>query len=231
MTIGIYILRFNGTEKVYIGKSKSIENRFTKHKYRMRNNKANYKLMEAYKLYGFPTIEILLECTEEELEDLENEAIEIFDAVNNGLNINTKSSGGIGLFGDKHSNTKYSNELVEQVFFEIITNKYCFKDIEIKYGMHIDTIRDISKCKSHKWLKDKYPKEYVILESLVGTRNKGISAKQRNIIYPNVVSPTGEIFNIENISEFARQYGLNKSHLCGVLNGKRKTHLGWKLLN
>lgn len=229
MTIGIYSLKFNGTNKVYIGKSKNIENRFTKHKHRLINNKANYKLMEAYRLYGLPTLEILLECEEEELENFENETIQIFDAVNNGLNINTKSSGGIGLFGDKHANAKYSNELIEKVFFLLIQNSLYFKDIEDCTGVNIGTIRDVSKCKSHKWLKDKYPNEYRLLESLIGTRNKGISAKQRSIKYPIVLSPIKEEFNIENISEFARQYKLNKSHLCGVLNGKRKSHLGWRL--
>jgi hypothetical protein len=229
MTIGIYALRFNGTEKVYIGKSKSIESRFTKHKYRLKNGYANYKLMEAYALYGPPILEILLECTEDKLEYLENETIIKFDAVNNGLNINTKSSGGIGLMGDKHGNSKYKNNTIELVFDLLIDNTNYIKEISNKTNVSIDVIRDISKCKSHRWLKDKYPEKYLILESLIGTRNKGISAKQRSIVYPSITSPTGEVFNIENISEFARQHGLNKSHLCGVLNGKRKTHLGWAI--
>lgn len=229
MTIGIYILRFNGTDMVYIGKSKSIETRFTKHKYRLTNRVANYKLMGAYDLYGYPTLEILVECAKEDLEVLENEAIEIFDAVNNGLNINSKSSGGIGLSGENHGNSKYTNESIEKVFLLLVANEICISTISEKTGVSIDTIRDISKCKAHRWLKDKYPNEYLTLESLIGTRNKGISSEQLGLVFPLLESPTGKVFTITNISEFSRQHGLNKSHLSGVLNSKRKSHLGWKL--
>lgn len=230
MTTGIYLLRFNGTNKVYVGQSLNIEQRFAKHLYKLRNNTHNYKLLEAYQEYGLPYLEVLLESEVSDLNTLENEAIEIFNAVNNGFNINsTASGGGDGLFGDTHGNSKYSNQQVLEAFMMLVEGDLYIKEISNLTGISIDTLRDISKCKTHTWIKKVHPIEYAVLEKLVGSRPKGISAEQRGIVYPEIISPEGAVYTITNASEFARDNGLNKSHLVGVLNGKRKTHKGWKL--
>lgn len=229
MTIGIYLLKFKGTNKVYVGQSLRIEERLTKHKYRLLNRIANYKLQEAYNIYGMPYLEVLIECdSKENLDSLENEAIEIFNSVVNGFNINSKASGGgTGLQGTAHPNSKYSKELLIVVFKKLLLN-IPFKDISESTKVEVSTIRDISKGKSHKWLSKIYPDDYISMLSMINTRTYN-TAEYLNIEYPTIVSPEGYTFNITNVSKFARQYGLNKSHLCGVLNKLRKTHKGWKL--
>lgn len=64
MTCGIYLLRFTGLDKVYIGQSLNIEQRYRKHLQFLRNQdtKANYRMKAAYLLYGAPQLEILCEC-------------------------------------------------------------------------------------------------------------------------------------------------------------------------
>ena len=228
MTIGIYLLRFNNTDKVYVGQSLRIEERYTKHLYKLKNNLANYKMMEAYNSYGIPTLEILLECnTGKELDTLENEAIEIFDSVNKGLNINSKASGGTGLNGEAHGNSKYSLEIIRKVFHSI-NQHISFKDIAEATLVQVHTIRDISKGKSHRWLSQEFPEDYINMLTFKGVREKN-TAKDQNIHYPEIISPDGNIYSITNLSSFAREHGLNKSHLCGVLNKKRLSHLGWSL--
>jgi hypothetical protein len=229
MTIGIYLLKFIGTNKVYVGQSLRIEERFTKHKYKLKNNLANYKLLDAYNEFGLPKLEILLECNEhDDLDSLENEAIEIFDSVNNGFNINTKASGGgIGLQGQLHGNSKYDFSIIIEVFKKLLLD-IPFKEISLTTGVEISTIRDISKGKAHRWLANKYPEEYELLAELKYTRTYN-SAEHKGIIYPKIKDPFGNIYFIKNVSSFAKEHNLNKSHLCGVLNGKRKTHMGWKL--
>jgi hypothetical protein len=229
MTIGIYLLKFTGTNKVYVGQSLVIEERFTKHKYKLKNNLANYKLQNAFTEFGLPLLEILLECDENDyLDPLENEAIEIFDSVNNGFNINTKASGGgIGLRGETHGNSKYSSDCIKRVFKQLLLD-IPFKDISDITGVELSTIRDISKGKSHKWLADIYPEEYELLKDLKYTRIYN-TAEHKGITYPLIKNSEGSVFLVKNISSFAKEHGLNKSHLCGVLNGKRKTHLGWQL--
>ena len=72
MSKGIYLLRFKGTDKVYIGQSLNIEYRYRDHL-----NPANrsQKLSEAFILYGNPTLEILCEATDDELDDLEERMV------------------------------------------------------------------------------------------------------------------------------------------------------------
>lgn len=230
MTIGIYLLRFTGTDKVYVGQSLRIEERFTKHKNRLKNGLANHKLLEAYNQFGLPSLEIILECNEnDDLDILENEAIQIFNSVENGFNINTKASGGgSGLQGELHGNSKYNPNTIKTVFKKLLLN-IPFKIISESTGVEISTIRDISKGKSHKWLAKIYPEEYELLNSLKYTRTYN-SAEHKGIIYPEIKDYAGNIYFVKNVSSFAKEHGLNKSHLCGVLNGKRKTHKGWHLV-
>lgn len=63
MTCGIYIMSFKGTDKVYIGKSKSIETRANSHMFLFRKNRAPYKLQQAYNTFGNPDLEILEKCS------------------------------------------------------------------------------------------------------------------------------------------------------------------------
>ena len=44
MTIGIYLLRFNGTHKVYVGQSINIEKRYTDHLYVLKRGLGTYKM-------------------------------------------------------------------------------------------------------------------------------------------------------------------------------------------
>lgn len=89
MTQGVYILRFNGTSKVYIGESVNIEDRLTTHLSDLKLGEvSNTKLLEAYKLYGIPVLEILERVPDRGmLTIVEAKYIEQFDAVDSGLNI------------------------------------------------------------------------------------------------------------------------------------------------
>lgn len=227
MTIGIYILKFIGTNKVYIGQSKRIEERFTKHKYLLVNNKAAYKLQEAYKNYGLPILEILLECSEEELSDMENEAIEIFDSVNNGFNIRTSAETGANRYGITHPNSKYSEDQILVVLRLLTDQDQTFKAISEKTQVDISTIRDISKGKAHRWLKNIVPEEYTYAMSLKCSRPSSNALKYKVKTVPKMYHSIHGTYEIDNISEFCRIYNLNKSHISGVLSGKRKSHLGW----
>ncbi len=121
MTIGIYSLKFNNTNKRYIGLSINIEHRFKQHIASFKTEDTSTKLLEAYKLYGQPTLEVIAECTEEELEYLEIEAILIYDSINNGFNSVSGGSKGCGLSGELNGASKYSNQQVKDYMQE----QYC----------------------------------------------------------------------------------------------------------
>lgn len=304
MTIGIYKLNFKDTNKVYIGKSLNIEKRYKDHLYLLRTGNSNYKLIETYRVFGIPTLEILCECSSKELNSTEEEAIAIFDAVITGCNIlysaydrkhgednpnslytndqiiesflllvnsteltfreiskitkvstdiiskiscstvhnwlleiypneylklkelhNTRNNK-----GELHYNAKYSNIKIEDIFLTIVNNpSFSMKEIAKDKDVTVCVVESIAKLQNHVWLKEKYPNEYSILESLYGNRRRGASIKNLGIIYPKIISPEGTSFQIENVAQFARDNNLDASCVIKVLKGIRNQHKGWKI--
>lgn len=53
---------------------------------------------------------------------------------------------------------------------------------------------------------------------------KIIEAQSKNYKF---INPQGEVIEIHNLAEFARDNGLSQSHLYAVYAGKRKSHKGW----
>lgn len=243
MTCGIYLLGFNNTDKVYVGQSKHIETRFAEHLYKLKIGKASVKLQEAYVLYGIPKVEIILECSEDELDTSENEAIEIFNSVLHGFNTLSlaQQMPSPNNSGELSGRSVYSNSQIEEVFWVLYNNcTINFSEISDDFNIHISTIRGISSGRAHTWLKDKYPKEYEVLMSYKGNRVRteehllGIgeanSSLRKGIMY-QIVSPEGTLFNIDNVRAFAREHNLNQGNLHNVLSGRKKSIKGWKPLN
>lgn len=84
---GIYVIRNNVNDKVYIGRTKSFQNRAIEHCNSMYSGKCNYKFKELIGLY--PNIEFSFEVLERCLDIVKREEYYInkFKAVENGLNI------------------------------------------------------------------------------------------------------------------------------------------------
>lgn len=101
--IGIYMIKNKTTNKVYIGQSIDINNRWIRHKSELNNNKhTNSHLQHAWNKYGESDFlfEIIKECEEYELNDLEVFYIQQYDSINTGYNL---CEGGNGIRGYKHS--------------------------------------------------------------------------------------------------------------------------------
>jgi len=176
MTIGIYILKFHGTDKVYVGQSLRIEERFNKHKLKLNNGLANYKLMDAYSKYGYPILEVIVETDiDEDLDTLENEAIEIYDAVNNGFNINSKAGGGgIGLQGEAHGNSRYTNSDILKVF-KFLIEDISFKDILSNIPIAFKTVE---KEVNGKVVKKQVPTDFATMNEVFKRELKLMSNTQ-----------------------------------------------------
>lgn len=231
MTIGIYLLKFNGTDKVYVGQSVQIEVRYRVHKLKLRTGKANYKLQEAYKIYGNPILDIIVEgIQKEELNFLEKEAFEIYNSIDNGFNIASEPD--IHLEGELNGFSKYTNEQVIDVFIYLLDLSYRYADIESLTGVSLSTIRHISNGESHSWLGREFPEEYSILMSLKGLKRQQATndAKSMGIKFPDIKSPKGEVFSdIPNACAFAREHGLDSSTLIKLFKGYVKSTKGWTL--
>lgn len=231
MTCGIYLLSFKDTSKVYIGQSLHIEDRFAKHINKLLSNSHSVKMIAAYKEFGLPELEILEECVEEKLNELENYHIKLWNAVDNGFNslYHAEDVPIIHLCGEDHGMSKYSNEQIKEVFFLLVEKPELIgTDIEKITKVSLGMIRMVASCSNHLWLKKEFPIEYAKLEKLMGTRVKH-SAKDRGIAYPLIKDLQGNTYNVENTGQFARDHNLDQGNLYNVLRGVRKSHKGWTL--
>lgn len=233
MTIGIYCLRFNGTDKVYIGQSVNIEKRYQNHLYNLKNNITSHKLIEAYKNHGIPTLVILTSSTIEELDALEQEAITLYNAIDNGFNTSTEGSQPPRMYGEDQGSAKYSNKQIEKVFHLLVNNpNMVAESISKLTEVSISTIRKISGKSGHLWLKDKYPEEYKQLESINRRNNSAEAARNSRItreVLPLIKSPNGDTYSVTCFREFAREHNLDRKCLAKVLRGNQKCHKGWVL--
>lgn len=229
MTIGIYCLHFEGTDKVYIGQSINIENRFHQHLRSFENGTASKKLFEACALYGLPKLLVLTECDTPELDQLENMAMDLYDSINNGFNrVYKVSEGTPRLTCEDNPNSKYTKSQIIDIFLRLVDGT-TINVIHSITGIPIHTISSISSCNAHKWLKALYPTEYLALElrKSVPAQDRVLSAEARNIQYPLLYSPEGVGYVINNINKFCREHSLHPGNLHSVLTGKRATHKGW----
>lgn len=233
MQPGIYLLRFTGTNKVYVGQSENILYRYKKHIQRMKAGTTTRKLQEAYDMFGIPTLEIILECDTEDLNKYEQEALDIFDAVKSGFN--TAGTPDIHLKGEDNGAAKYSNEQVVRVLEALLDLSNSYADIETITGVKNNTVRHIANGESHTWLKSQYPEKYA---QMLEVKKKRIyartSAGYKNKQYPPIKAPDGTIYtNITNLTDFAKEHNLDPSGLSKVLNRRPKynSHKGWRLVD
>lgn len=232
MTIGIYCLQFEGTDQVYIGKSKHIEKRYKEHVYLLKNNQNSFKLQKAYEEFGLPTIKVLIEDIEENLDDLEKSAIEVYNSYISGLNSTAGGTESVGGFaGTEAPRAKWDKEQIIQVLNLLIdTSLIPYARISEISGISVSSIRDIASNRTHIWLKEELPKEYELLLSLKNKRKSYKKcAKALGIVYPILLSPSGKVYQVDNIVQFAKEHTLNSTSLGRVLRGTQVTHNGWKL--
>jgi group I intron endonuclease len=235
MITGIYKLDFPGTNKVYVGQAKDIKKRFWEHIYSFKNNDASKKLLQAYVEYGEPTYSILCECSESELNSLENEAIEIFAAVTNGFNTFHLEGGSIrSQSGLDHSNSKYSKILLLKVFSYLYKTTLPYAKIAEILRVNKYLVNNIAYGSHRSWLEKEYPEQYSKFLSNKAIRNSTNLKTLKEVQY--IKSPGGEVYPVQNISEFCRKQPSladnvesARSSIAKVLKGTRSSHKGWTL--
>jgi len=49
--------------------------------------------------------------------------------------------------------------------------------------------------------------------------------------FPSLISPSGQIFHIDILSDFCREHNLHLPTICGLIRGYKnvKSHKGWRL--
>lgn len=226
--IGIYALYWPAPDKVYIGQSDNIDRRTSDHLYLLRSGSHyNKKLQEVYTKYGPPEILILEECARKDLDSKEIYYIEEFDSVNLGLNI---SAGGIGgQYGYYSSKCLASRDQIIQAFKLLLDPHNSYEEICSITGVSEGTLESIRYLKRHRWLLEEFPKECKILQES-SSKRLSIAQVNRFATVTLLLSPTGDVHEVFNISQFASEHNLNKGHLAAVARGVEKSHKGWTLI-
>lgn len=226
MTIGIYSLYWEEQDLIYIGQSQSIERRFKDHIKKLTSRThSNYKVQNAYNLYGTPLLTIIEECSISNLDTLEIFWTAEFNSLNtvNGLNI---VEAGAFNTGTRNINSKYSKLQILLSFRALYNTKLTYKDIFILYGIKISNLNSIFSGKTHTWLKEKYPNSYL---KMLNNKGHGTHSKRsgNNI---TLISPNGtEVMITISIKSFAKENNLHEGHLSEVIAGKRKHHKHWSI--
>ena len=143
MKQGIYSMFWKDSPHIkYIGLSTNINLRIKTHMRALQTHThQNYKLNEAYYLYGvLPEVEILEEIDYiEDLADAEIYFISVFDSINLGYNI---AKGGAGnIFHPKKE--EYTKEILIKVLKLLANKKRTYKDIKEETDIPIKTLKAI----------------------------------------------------------------------------------------
>jgi len=225
MTCGIYLLKFNNTDKVYVGKSKNIERRYKEHI--SINSYKSIKMKEAINKFGNPYLFILFVCSETDLNNHENYFISLYNSFIDGFNSVQYSQNIFTLKGEKHIQAIYPKAKYIEIFNLLVDSNLTYEDISSITNTKYSIVKSIGTLYSHKWLKEEYPDKYLQLEN----KNHRNSAGFKGITYPILYDNKGNNYTIENISKFARENGLDQAALTKVLNGKISNHKGWNISN
>lgn len=133
-------------------------------------------------------------------------------------------------YGNNKTKLVHAEDTYVSIFKDLVNTNMKLKDIANKYGVKDGIVEDISRGATHKYLESMFPDEYPKL--LTKKINRRSMSNNRDKPYPSVVSPDGIVYNIDsNAKAFAISMGLHQGHFAELLNGKAKSHKGWKLVS
>ena len=222
-TSGIYKIVNKLNHKTYYGSSVYCENRWNTHKWKLsRNSHGNPYLQNAWNKYGADAFkfEIVKEIPTEQLVDIEQQYLNsiktnprLFYNIGNNAECWNRGNPLSGKHKEKISKSNkghiVSKETRNKISNAIIGNKNFW------YGKHFTS--------NHKKL---------ISKSMKGknTWMKGRPALNRDktmYLFRNNV--TNEIFTGMRV-DFQKKYNLSQGNISSIINGKRKSHKDWILI-
>lgn len=225
MNSGIYSLYWWEQDLIYVGLSQNLNARKAEHFRDLENNThTNYKVQNAYNLYGKPDFIILEYCDIKYLPEKEIYWCSEFNALgSNGLCI---VEPGIVGFGVNSNASKYSKNLILKIFSLLYTGKCSVPNISNRLRVPIHLVRDICSGRTHIWLSETYPQKYAKMLSIDRLKLSKLSSIRL------LKDAEGIVYQINNIREFCRNILGNENHhsnICKVLNGTRKVYKGYTL--
>lgn len=152
MSCGIYKITNLINNKVYIGQSIDIKQRWYNHLHHHQRFK-DLPLYRAFKKYGITnfTFNIIEECNIQDLDEREKYWIQYYNSYNNGYNMTT------GGQGTHNTEIKLSAKDIENIINLLKDNKLSQRKIAKLYNVGQDTISEINQGKTRRQNNIEYP--------------------------------------------------------------------------
>jgi hypothetical protein len=223
--IGIYALYWWSQDLVYIGLSQNLCDRKREHLYKLsKGTHTNYKVQNAYNLYGNPEFIIIETCSISELPHKEVYWTNEFDALNTGLCL---VEPGIVGFGTNSNASKYGRVQILKVFSLLYQGILTYSEISLRTKVNKGTIADICSGRVHLWLQEQYPTKYQHMCTIKNRAyKKHLNIKKAELIKDNI------LYEVYGVKEFCRNILGNEtfsSAICRVINGTRNSCKGFRL--
>jgi hypothetical protein len=188
MTCGIYLLKFNNYDKVYIGKSIDIEGRTKRHlTYLQTNTHYNNKIQQAYIKYGFPEIVILEIAEHTQLNSKEVHWIAKYDSYKKGLNGTAGGDG--GSIGEDNIRAKYDRDTYVLILELLANTDWSILEITKELELSWDVVSHISTGSTHKYLEQEFPETYV---KMLNNHRMDVKCKYTKDVYVQVLELLAE---------------------------------------
>lgn len=243
----IYVIQNKQTDKVYIGQSKVLKTRLSKHRNLLNKNKhVNSHLQYAWSKHGEAAFDFYALAKFEsqvQVDEAEEFYIDWFKQLDLSYNLDLKSRGPGTVSEEtklKHRNKTVSQE-VRQRISESLKGKAPanFETARLKANESIKIpvrLYNVNGELVERSCIKEFSKEFDLCQRTVSklvtgklSSFNGWSKDKMNHIKITLTSPTGDRVERLRIRDFCHEFGLVDSSVLRLLSGQLKTHKGWSL--
>ena len=146
--------------KTYVGQSKDPTRRWKEHKWDAFNPncKENSAIHRAFLKYGIDNFQFTIIGWFEDYNEKEKQYIKEFNSLYpNGYNLTEGGEEPPHNYGEKHHNSKYNQQLVDNIIDDLLSKKYTQKQIEDKYNVSQHLVTSINRGITHRRKNIEYP--------------------------------------------------------------------------
>ena len=146
--------------KIYVGQSKDPTRRWKEHKWDAFNPncKENSAIHRAFLKYGIDNFQFTIIGWFEDYNEKERQYIKEFNSLYpNGYNLTEGGEEPPHSYGENHHNSKYSQQLIDNIIDDLLSKKYTQKQIEDKYNVSQQLVTSINRGITHRRKNIEYP--------------------------------------------------------------------------